>query len=709
MTYAKLRQDILDHRPDLDVLRLDEAYAFAKAAHEGQTRYSGEPYIIHPVEAARILLALNPDLASLQACLMHDVTEDTERTLEEIEAHFGAEVAMLVQGCEKLAVVKTRGKGEQDEKWKNMFLAMAKDVRIVFIKLADRLHNLRTLHHVPLEKQRRIANESLVVHAAIASRMGIYQLKSELEDLCFRTLYPEAYATLSEQLSQVQERSQACMSYALSAVEQLMFREGIELESVTGRRKHLWSLYQKMEKKGVTDLEEIHDLFAVRIVLPDSIREDKEQVAHLYSVLGLLHNEYLPLQDRFKDYVAVPKPNGYRSLHTTVLGVGGELYDEPTEIQIRTLSMHKEAELGVASHASYKLDAKPARFLDRKRHFALQAALGKVKAIVDRSPDIAGLVEEWLEHYQRMDPLDRASVEALLLQHGLPEDDLSSIQKGRSQEHLTLKPNVEQQLAWLRGLAEGDAPKSELDLYPNRIFVMTPRRDVMDLPSGATPLDFAYAVHTEVGNHTMHAKVNGRIVPLDYVLKNGEVVEVGTRANVKPSRYWLSIVKTASAKAKIKNWFNKQDKEVNIAAGRELLNQQLSLHGKALLDEKLSALKDYAGKPRSMAEREQLLEGVGLGSVTVTQILKTMYPETVAQDKKKDLLPLAPIQISNKVLITGEEDLPVVLSACCKPKSPQPIIGYVTRGRSIRVHRQSCHELSGLEGDRFVSAHWKVI
>ncbi len=706
MTYSALRKKILSTRPDLDIEAVDLAYNFAKDAHEGQKRYSGEPYIIHPVAAAEILLALNPDLVTIQACLMHDVTEDTDRTLEEIEGVFGEEVAMLVQGCEKLAVVKTRGMGLQSEKWKQMFLAMAKDVRIVFIKLSDRLHNMRTLQHVPDEKQQRIASESLVVHAAIASRMGIYQIKSEMEDLCFQYLFPEAHKFLSKQMAAYKERSAECMAYAISAIEQLMVREGIKVESVSGRMKHQWSIYQKMQKNETDSLEEIHDLFAVRIVLPDSLREDSERVAHLYSVLGILHNEYLPLQDRFKDYVAVPKPNGYRSLHTTVLGVGGEVYDEPTEIQIRTLSMHKEAELGVASHASYKLDAKPGRFLDRKRHFALHAALSKVQALLDEFPDIAGAVSEWVEFYQHMLPADRNSVEKLLLSHGLPREDLDSIQKGRSQEQFSLKPNVEQQLAWLRGLAEEEGSKSELDLFPNRIFVMTPRRDVIDLPSGASPLDFAYAVHTEVGNHVVHAKVNGRIVPLDYVLKNGEVVEIGTRNNAKPSRYWLSIVKTASAKAKIRNWFNREGREGNIAAGREMLNQQLSAHGKPLLDDKLTDLKDYAGKSRTIAEREQMLEGLGLGAVTVSQILRTIHPDTIPQEKKKERS-YTEVQLSNKVLITGEKDLPVILSACCKAKPPQAIIGYVTRGRSIRVHRQSCQELAGLEGDRFVSAHWK--
>ncbi|MBT4384996.1 bifunctional (p)ppGpp synthetase/guanosine-3',5'-bis(diphosphate) 3'-pyrophosphohydrolase [Candidatus Peregrinibacteria bacterium] len=705
MEYAELRAEIERKRPELDLALIDASYEFARKAHEGQKRYSGKPYISHPVGATQILLRLQPDLPTIQACLMHDVTEDTEYTLEDIEKKFGEEVAKLVQGCEKLAVVKTRGVGQQDERWKRMFLAMAKDLRIVFIKLSDRLHNMRTLEFVPEEKQQRIANESLVVHAAIASRMGIYKIKGELEDLCFKYLFPDAYKEISEKVAKYEERSVECMTFATSQIEQLLLREGATHVKVTGRMKHLWSIFQKLNGKDAEDLSSIYDLFAVRIVLPDVFKGEDEQVSHLYGVLGLLHNEYIPLQDRFKDYVAVPKPNGYRSLHTTMLGIGGDLYDEPTEVQIRTASMHKEAEIGVASHSAYKDGRKLNPKLNRKRHFALHNSLSKVQALCERVPEISGMIKEWVEDYQHMLPEDRVLAEAALLEYGMTEDDLLHIRRGRSQEQLHLNPNVEQQLAWLRGLAEESEAKAELDLYPNKIFVLTPKRDVIELPRDSTPLDFAYAIHTEVGNKVVHAKVNGRIVPLECKLKNGDMVSVGTRSNAKPNRYWLSIVKTNSAKAKIKNWFNKQDKDSNISAGRELLNNQLSALSKPLLDERLTSLKNYLGKKRDFSEREQILESVGIGGVTAFHVYRGLFPDEILREQKRKVVKAT--HFTSKVLVTGEEDLPVVLSSCCKPKPPVAIIGYVTRGRSIRVHRSSCSDLSGLEGERFVSTHWK--
>jgi (p)ppGpp synthase/HD superfamily hydrolase len=705
MSYETLRARVQRTRQDIDLSALDLAYSYAKAAHEGQTRYSGEPYIIHPVAAAEILMDLHPDLATLQACLLHDVTEDTPRTLEDIESEFGAEVAMLVAGCEKLAVVKVRGMGLQNEKWKRMFLAMAKDVRIMFIKLCDRLHNMRTLHHVPEEKQHRIAKESLAVHAAVASRMGMYSMKSELEDLCFRFLQPEAHAQLSEALKAHAARSEEFMNVATSTVEQLLFREGVKVEAVEGRMKHLWSIHQKLQRKEGAELKDIYDLFAVRVILPDMIREGQEQVSHLYSALGLLHHHFIPLQDRFKDYVAVPKPNGYRSLHTALMGIGGELFDDPVEVQIRTYQMHKEAEIGVASHSQYKEGSGPRGSFDAGRHIKLLESLEKVKALADRSPDIAGMLTEWVENYQSMTPTDRLNVEDLLLERGLIKEDLKHIRRGRSQERLTLAPRVEQQLAWLRGMAEN--MNEEIDLYPNKIFVLTPGRDVIELPRGATPVDFAYAIHTELGHRLLHAKVNGRIVPLDYELRNGEMVEIGKRREPQPSRYWLGLAQTASAKAKIKNWFNRQDRESNVLAGRELLNRQLHLRGQVSLDERLTLLATYGKQKLSFNEREGMLESIGRGVLSLGQVLRVLFPveENVNQKvvQKNDVS-----RLSERVLVTGEEDLPVILSACCKPRPPHAIIGYVTRGRSIRVHQQSCRELSGLSGERFVSTHWKA-
>jgi len=706
MDYLVLRERIVVDRPDLDIKAVDRAYEFARDAHKGQTRYSGDPYIIHPVGATALLLRLKPDLASIQACLLHDVTEDTEATREDIEKHFGEEVADLVQGMDKLSVVKLKAESHQTDQWRNMFLAMAKDVRIVFIKLADRLHNMMTLDFVPEHKRERIAKESLIVHAAIASRLGIYQFKSEIEDLCFKHLEPESYKKLLEQISKFSSESTDYMNFATSQVEQLLVREGVKVESVKGRMKHLWSIHQKMKRKDTEDIEDIQDLFAIRVILPDVLRSDSEQVSHLYTALGIIHAHTLPLQDRFKDYVAVPKPNGYRSLHTTVHGLGGDLHDGPTEVQIRTAQMHHEAEIGIASHSAYKMGKKIARSVDMERHKALHSAMDKVKVIVKGAPEIAGIVRDWVERYQHVFPEDRKSVEKVLLRHGLSQEELDDIRRGRSQEHLKLEPNIEAQLAWLRGLAEKD-DETELDLFPDKIFVLTPNRDVMELPRGSTPVDFAYGVHTEVGNRMVHAKVNGRIVPLDYELKNGQLVEVGTRNNAKPNRFWISIAKTSSARAKIKNWFNKEGREGNVAAGREILNKELEKAGKKVLDERLSLLKDYGDKSRDHSEREQILESIALGSTTVGQVMKTLFGVLEPSVRKKSVQPKPGQDPTKLVMVTGEENLPVVLSACCKPRPGMSIIGYVTRGRHIRIHKTSCKDLSGLEGERFVSAHWK--
>lgn len=709
MTYSEFRLELARRRPDISLEAVDAAYEFAKKAHGDQVRYSGEPYIIHPVSVAQILLSLQPDLPALQAALLHDVTEDTDVKLEEIEKIFGKEVAQLVDGMDKLAVVKVRKEDQEAEKWKKMFLAMANDVRIVFIKLADRLHNMRTLSHVPEHKRERIARETLLVHAAIASRLGIYEIKGELEDLCFRYLYPQEFAELSQELEVLRDRSEEYMAFATSELEQLLFREGVEVELVQGRFKHLWSIFQKLEKKDRHNLESIYDLFAVRIILPDVIRGSEEQVAHVYSTLGLIHGAYIPLQDRFKDYVAVPKPNGYRSLHTTVLGLGGDLYQEPTEVQIRTMGMHRQAELGIASHWSYKLGSKGSTALDSKKQRLFEEVLKKVQVLVRREPDLAGGVKQWLEDYQTLKPADRKVVEEWLADQGLTADELKIIRQARSNGRLSLQPQVEEQLAWLRGLAESTDARTELNLYSEHIFVLTPSRQVVELPRGATPIDFAYAVHTEVGNKMVNVKVNERIVPFDYELQNGEMVEVLTRNNGKPSRYWLSMARTASAKNKIRNWFHRLDKEANVAAGREVLNKELAALGKPLLDDKYSILKDYAEKTRTLVEREQILENLGLGTVSPGQIAKTLFPGAAPVEKKKekDEGYKASKTLTEKVIVTGEENLPVVFSSCCKPKPPYPIIGYVTRGQSIRIHRLSCRELTGLDGQRFVSVHWK--
>lgn len=695
MIYESLRSEIARRRPDINLSEVDRAYEYAKTAHLGQKRYSGEDYIVHPVEAARILLDLDPDLAALQACLMHDVSEDTPITVEQIKKEFGEDVGSLVWAMEKMAVIKVKKEDLQTENWKKMFLAMAKDIRVVFIKLSDRLHNMRTLQFVPKEKQERIARETLFVHAAIASRLGIYQVKSELEDLCFKYLCAEQYEELKGSVAKFSKKSDSSMDFATSKIEQMLIREGVQVQEVSGRKKHLWSIYQKMEKKQAMDISEIYDLFAVRVILPDSYKDGKEQVAHLYSTLGIIHNNFIPLQDRFKDYIAVPKPNGYRSLHTTVLGI----YDAPTEIQIRTASMHAEAELGVASHWAYKEKVKTGT-----QSLKLQEAFHEIRALLQREPDIEGMVREWIEKFQQMAFSDRKKVQSMLLEKGIEQVHLDNIKKARAFGPLVLAGNYEKHRAWLKDIAEDIQSGSEIDIFPDKIFVLSPKGDVIELSRGATPIDFAYLIHSDVGNHCNGAKVNGKGVPLDYELKNGEIVEIVTRTNAKPGKYWLSIAKTTNARAKIKNWFHKQEFESNVKLGREMLNHELELMHKPKLDEKFTVMKEYAGKTRTLDDRIDILEGIGLGTVSAAHVAKTIFAVEEAHEEEKEIY-FAP-ELTGKVLITGESNLPLVFSACCKPKPPHAIIGYVRRGSAISIHRQNCRELSGLDEDRFVEAVW---
>ncbi|MEK9166849.1 MAG: HD domain-containing protein [Patescibacteria group bacterium] len=695
MIYETLRSEIANRRPDIDLAEVDRAYEYAKVAHLGQKRYSGEDYIVHPIEAARILLDLDPDLAAIQACLMHDVSEDTPITVEQIKKEFGEDVGNLVSAMEKMAVIKVKKEDQQTENWKKMFLAMAKDIRVVFIKLSDRLHNMRTLQFVPKEKQERIARETLFVHAAIASRLGIYQVKSELEDLCFKYLCGDQYLELKESVAKFSKKSDSSMEFATSKIEQMLMREGVQVQEVSGRKKHLWSIYQKMEKKQAMDISEIYDLFAVRVILPDSYKDGKEQVAHLYSTLGIIHNNFIPLQDRFKDYIAVAKPNGYRSLHTTVLGI----YDAPTEIQIRTASMHAEAELGVASHWAYKEKVKTGT-----QTLKLQEAFHEVRALLQREPDIEGIVREWIEKFQQMVFSDRKKVQEMLLEKGIDQVHLDNIKKARAFGPLVLAGNYEKHRVWLKGLADDIGKASEIDIFPDKIFVLSPKGDVVELARGASPLDFAYLIHSDVGNHCNGAKVNGKGVPLDYELKNGEIVEIVTRTNAKPGKYWLSIAKTSNARAKIKNWFHKQEFESNVKLGREMLNHELELMHKPKLDEKFTVMKNYAGKERSLDDRIDILEAIGLGTVSAAHVAKTIFAVEEAHEEEKEIY-FAP-ELTGKVLITGESNLPLVFSACCKPKPPNAIVGYVRRGSAISIHRKSCRELSGLDGERFVEAVW---
>jgi len=656
-TIEGLIDKVKDYLPSVDEEVLIDAYKFAKKAHSGQLRYSGEPYIIHPLSAAYILSDLEPDQDSLIACILHDVPEDTDVTLEDIETEFGPEVTKLVAGVGKLSLIRVEDDELKVDNWRKLFLVMANDIRVVLIKLAERLHNIMTLEHVPKYKRKRIAKETLSIYAAISARLGIYQFKTRLEDLCFKWIHPIDYKKINRMLLSYKENGKPIIDHATSQLNRLLNDSEIE-HIVEGRVKHRYSIFRKMKLKDKDSLEEVFDLFALRVVLPDKYTKKKEYFGHLYSALGLVHKDFSPLPGRFKDYVAAPKSNGYRSLHTTVLGLGGDSYKNPVEIQIRTEKMHKEAEFGIATHWKYK--SKNAT-TDDGEAYAVQ--------------------------------------------------------------------NMRNQINWLKNIADEGESKGrgdslgqlEFDVFRDRIFVLTPMGKVLDLPKGATPVDFAYMVHTDVGHRTAQAKVNGKIVPLDYELDNGEIVEIITKKDPSPNTYWLQFVKTSHARNSIKSWFKLLDRDTNVKYGRDLLNTQLKKLGKPSLGPNYNLLKVYDDSQLTIKDRENVLESVGNGTVTVGHVLKKMFKDENwvstgggvqkrVSDSRKKLTKSSRakrnLAKSYGVLITGQDNLPIVLSSCCTPKFPDEIVGYVTRGRNIRIHKKTCANLFELDAERFVDSSW---
>jgi (p)ppGpp synthase/HD superfamily hydrolase len=732
VTIDSLVQEVQSYSPSIDEKRIRDAYAFAASAHEGQVRFSGEPYVTHPLEAAGILLSLKPDEDTIIATLLHDVPADTSTSLNEIEKKFGSTVSRLVLGTEKLSLVRVQGGQAQVESWRRMFLAMAKDLRVIFIKLSERLHNMRTLEYVAEDKQLRIADETLRVYAPIASRLGIYSIKSELEDLCFKFLYPQEYAHLKEEIEEHGQMNQHCIEEAQRVLSSFLEDEDIEAE-VSGRIKHMYSIYKKLRKKNTSRLASVHDLFAIRIVLKDSHREGREFVGPCYTALGAIHNRWVPMPGRFKDYIAVPKLNGYRSLHTTVLNLLPDLSSQPVEIQIRTESMHREAEYGVASHWWYEDTRRASSSLSRDEVESVlreRRLMAKVYAFLDHYPKERPKFESLLSEVSSGKKLlvDK-NLRALLLKEGFSSNDivlLSQLHPGKESEARTTF--FQHQVDWLVGLEQlnDDLQDSDLseegmevNLFEDRIFVLTPEGDVKDLPVGSTPVDFAYSIHSDVGNRCYQAKLNGKIVRLDHELNSGDIVEVLTRKQPNPSRYWLSFVKTAQARNKIKAWFRTLDRDKNIKAGRAMLNKGLRDLGKPLLGPNFSLLKLYGGTPLDLAHREHIVEQVGDGTTSVNHVIRALFSEedllgqrvakpSVHQPVVKPIASKAALKnvVPSEVLITGERDMPFTLSACCKPRYPHVIIGYVTRGQSIRIHRKNCREISDIDSGRLLAASW---
>jgi len=620
MTINDLIAKVQKYDPSLDGSWLTAVYELADTAHEGQRRASGESYIAHPLAVADILADLEMDRATVAAAILHDVVEDTVVTSEEVSELFGAEIATLVDGVTKLTRIPYQSKEDaQVENLRKMFLAMAKDIRVIIIKLADRLHNMRTLASLPPAKQQTIAKETIEIYAPIAHRLGIWRVKWDLEDLALRYLDSDGYRDIAERVAKKRTEREEAVAAVVGELESQFTNVGI-IGDVNGRPKHFYSIYQKMRKGR--DFATIYDLTAVRVIV--------ESVKDCYGALGVVHSIWKPLPGRFKDYIAMPKPNMYQSLHTTVVGPGGE----PLEVQIRTLDMHRTSEYGIAAHWRYKEGAKAS------------------------------------------DP-------------------------------------VENKLTWLRSLLEwqNDMRDSrafmenlKLDLFENQVFIFSPKGDVFSLPAAATPLDFAYQVHTNVGNHCVGAKVNGKIVPLDYQLKNGDICEILLNKNsARPSLDWISIVKTSGAKHKIKQWFRKERKEENVLIGLESLENELARHhmradlARGELIEKIAQKMNYA-------TAHDLYAAIGFGDASSVSAVQRLHDEAKT-DNIVDLAALArpapPRRVarnSSGIRIAGVDDVLVRVSKCCSPVPGDPIMGFVTIGRGVSVHRADCPNVAYMNG-----------
>ena len=623
---SALLQRVRTLRPDADVDRIAHAYRFAEWAHSGQTRLSGEPYITHPCQVALIVADLGLDDASIIAALLHDTVEDTAVDLPTIRQEFGEEVAQLVEGVTKLSRLHFRtARQEQVENLRKVLVAMAQDVRVILIKLADRLHNLRTLDPLPEEKRKAIALETLQVYAPIAHRLGIWRLKWELEDLAFKHLDPQTYRALARKVEKTRAERVHLVQQAIEQLQQALQQAGIDA-TVQGRPKHLWSIYQKMQREGV-DIDRIYDLIALRVIV--------QTEAECYLALGIVHKLWAPLPGMFTDYIAKPKPNGYQSLHTKVLGPGGEVM----EVQIRTWEMHRNAEYGIAAHWRYKEGSE------------------------DSKPPA--------------DPLDQA-------------------------------------LSWLRQLMElhqdmrdaAEFTRSVLgDLFRDQVFVFTPKGDVIELPKGSTPIDFAYRIHTEIGHRCIGAKVNGKLVPLDYALQTGDVVEILTSKHPKgPSPDWLRFVKTSLARNRIKRYLKEQAYEENLQRGREVLALALERIGLNLMEVLDAGKLDELARQYQLRDANDLLAAIGYGSVSVQSVVNKLKP--LAPQPK---VTLVGVSKESPTLPTHKGTLLYRLARCCAPVPNDPIVGYISRGRGIIVHRTDCRNLERLrenEPDRIVHLDW---
>ncbi len=629
MSFSQLKEKTQQYLPPEKMAGVEDAYNFAMKAHQGQVRKSGEPYLEHPLQVALTLAELQLDASSLAAALLHDVPENCGVPISEIETRFGSEVAKLVDGTTKLgklslpAPVAVASRESQAENLRKMLMAMAEDLRVVFIKLADRLHNMRTLDALPPEKQRSIAQETLEIYTPLAHRLGIWELKWQLEDLSFRYLEPRQYRRIARLVASRRTQRESFIAQVIQILSQEFDRVGLRAE-MSGRPKHIYSVYQKMEKYAALgkDFDDIHDILALRVLV--------DTIPACYSAVGVIHSLWRPLPDEFDDFIANPKSNGYQSLHTVVMCLG----TTPLEVQIRTHDMHHVAEYGVAAHWRYKEGEK------KDVHF--EERIAWLRQLIEWHREFSG-AEEFLESVKT-------------------------------------------------------------DIFIDQVFVYTPKGEIKDLPKGSTPLDFAYRVHTELGHRCIGAKVNGRLVPFNYQLKNGDVVEIMSAKGARgPSHDWLSphlgYIKTSHAREKIRQWFKKQERTENIERGREILEKEMRHLGIKLSErEGLAKLFNYDNL-------DDFLVAIGYGGITTRQIVLKL---TAQQEQPKEVtevvLPRRPV---SAITVLGVGDMLTRLAQCCHPVLGDEIMGYVTRSRGVTIHRQDCHNvINEDEKERLIPVEW---
>ena len=629
--------DILErvrqYNPKADLEMINRAYVFSAKAHAGHVRQSGEPYLIHPLQVAGILTEMKMDVTTIAVGLLHDTVEDTDVTREDLLRLFGDEVAFLVEGLTKISrlAFETRVH-QQAENLRRMILSMAQDIRVIMVKLADRLHNMRTLEHLKPEKRAKVAQETLDIYAPLANRLGISWIQSELEDLSFQYLYPEAFQNLKQKVQEKSKEYDTYINKVITILNKVLDDHEIKGE-VTGRIKHLWSIYNKMQKQGLP-FDQIYDLIAFRIIV-GSVRD-------CYATLGIIHSMFKPVPGRFKDYIGVPKSNRYQSLHTTVIGPVGERM----EVQIRSWEMHQTAEDGIASHWRYKAKERSLPEEDIRRFKWFKQILDELKEVED------------------------------------PRELMETVRT---------------------------------DLFPDEVYVFTPKGDVKEFPVGATPIDFAYSIHTDVGHQCIGAKVNGRMVPLKYILKNGDVIEIITSKGHKPSKDWLKLAGTHSAKSKIRSFIKREERERSLKIGEELLDKELRKMGTTLKKMRKSEEMERTAAAFGFHRVEDLIATIGFGKYSPRQLLGRLFPEEEVasklggQEESKEQARKSRAKSRKEgIVVDGLDDLMVRFAQCCNPLPGDDVVGIITRGRGISVHTADCPNIEAerYNQDRIVEINW---